>query len=163
MSDHATKSQNAGTSTMNAHTHAATRRQRLANFCAHHSQCLFPMAESFVQRMDPVFPGVRRMVRVNGRAARFDFACVVSTLCKHADHLPAIAPMIESMGEQMAGMGFTAMHVGPAKEAFIAAVREHSRESWTAELENDLGEVCDEFFACMNVRSGAPMVMRMAA
>lgn len=148
-------------------TTAPSRRQRLATFNARHSHELFSVAKSFVDTFSPAFPPIRRMIRLGDKATRFDFACVVSVLCKHADDLTAIAPMIESIGDQLQDYGFTPAHVPAAKAALMCALSDCCGADWTPEMERDWSTVCDEFCACMNLRAAGhamrPVQLSMAA
>ncbi|HMN40055.1 MAG TPA: globin [Phycisphaerales bacterium] len=143
------------TPTPSASPTVTTRRQRLATFNARHSHELFSIARAFVDRLAPVFPPVVRLMRLADKTSRFDFGCAVSTLCKHADDLSAVAPMVETIGGHLHDNGFTASHAPAARAAFMDALRECCGPDWTPEMERDWSEVCADFFARMNLRAPA--------
>jgi hypothetical protein len=141
--------------------HPQTAHQRLATFNAHHSHALFLIAQTFIDQFAPAFPPVRTLVNLETKADRFDFACVVSALCKHAHDLDAVIPIIDSIGECLGAHGFTTAHTAPARAALLSALRRHAGKELTIQLEQDWTEVVNAFFARMDLVQARPM--RMAA
>lgn len=151
------------TATPSAPASAPSRRQRLATFNARHSHELFSIARAFVDRLAPAFPPVARMIRLDDKTDRFDFACTVSMLCKHADDLSAIAPTIEAIAAHLRSQDFTAAHAPEARAALIGALRHFSGADWNAQHEQDWCEVCNEVLEVMNLPAAGPRAMRKAA
>lgn len=95
------------------------------------------VSATFYARLFAAAPEVRRLFAPDMTRQRGHFEAALALLLRNLALIDVLGPSLMALGAEHVAYGTRTEHYDVARDCLLAALREHSGDAWTAEVERD--------------------------